>query len=88
MDALAIAEVCGALGAARAKASDVLLLSVGIQLMVVVGQEVVEGQTWSVLNHECEQVPTELWLKLQDAIKIGSEMLNETPSSRIREIIQ
>lgn len=87
MDALAIAEVCGALGAARAKASDILRLSVGIQLLLVVGQEVVEGQTWAVLNHECEHVPTDLWLKLQDAIKIEGELLNETPSTRIREII-
>lgn len=87
MDALAIAEVCGALGAARAKASDILHLSVGIQLLLVVGQEVVEGQTWAVLNHECEHVPANLWLKLQDAIKIEGESLNENPLTRICEII-
>lgn len=87
LDALAIAQVCGALGAARARASDVILPAVGVQLNVKVGQAVHEGQVWGELKHECEHVPKNLWEKLQDAISISPQQ-QTTQVSRILEIIQ
>ncbi|KAK4021943.1 hypothetical protein OUZ56_007431 [Daphnia magna] len=87
LDALAIAQVCGALGAARARASDIILPAVGVQLNVKVGQAVVEGQVWGELKHECEIVPKNLWKKLQDAISIS--LTQQTIEvSRILEIIE
>lgn len=87
LDALAIAQVCGALGAARARASDIILPAVGVQLNVKVGQAVVEGQVWGQLKHECENVPKNLWEKLQNAIKISSRQPT-IQDSRILEIIK
>lgn len=86
LDALSIAQVCGALGAARARASDVILPGVGLVLKVSVGNSVNEGDTWAELHHD-GQVPPALLEKLNSSIVIGSE-LPAVQSTRILEIIQ
>lgn len=89
LDALAIAHVCGALGAARARASDIIMSNVGLHLFVKVGYPVEAGQPWAELYHDCPEVPEKLWLKLQNALEIGASSLsNGQSSSRILEIIE
>ena len=80
--------MCGALGAARARASDKILPAVGVQLHVKVGQPIEEGQLWVELKHECQTVPSDQLEKLRNAIKISSEAPVTTRSSRILEIIE
>ena len=90
LDALAIAQVCGALGAARARASDVILSNVGLRLHVKVGYPVEAGQPWAELHHECPEVVEDLWRKLQNSLEIGATSANPDGqiSSRILETIQ
>lgn len=78
--------MCGALGAARARASDKILPAVGVLLHVRVGQIVQEGQLWVELKHECEEVPLDQLEKLKSAIKISAEA---TPArlTRILEVV-
>lgn len=86
LDALAIAQVCGALGASRARASDTILPAVGAQLYVKVGQNVTQGQQWVELKHECQEIPKDLLQKLEKAIQISPQQ-GHTEQSRILEII-
>lgn len=79
--------MCGALGSARARASDTILPAVGVKLHVKVGQVVHEGQLWVELKHEYQEVPKDLLNKLQDAIKISSQQ-QDICQSRILEIIE
>lgn len=59
----------------------------GVKLHVKVGQIVREGQLWVELKHECQEVPKELWNKLNDAIKISPHQ-EDFQQSRILEIIE
>jgi len=45
-----------------------------------------ENEPWAELHHECSKVPTALWTKLQESLRIGAD---QTPvESRILEIIK
>lgn len=91
IDALACGTVSGALGAARARASDPILPAVGIELLVTAGQCVSEGQEWCRLHHETSPIPDDLLDKLNRAIVIGSGYENgdaQNPVTRILEVIQ
>lgn len=88
IDALACGSVCGALGAARARASDVILSAVGIELLVTVGQSITQGQPWAKLHHEDPSVASEHLIKLQNAVIVGEANNALVPTSRILEIVQ
>lgn len=88
IDALACGSVCGALGAARARASDVILSAVGIELLVTVGQSITQGQPWAKLHHEDQSVASEHLIKLQNAVVVGEANNALVPTSRILEIVQ
>ena len=90
IDALSLAQVTGACGAARARADDVIRPAVGMQLKVTVGQAVEAGQVWAELHHEGNVAPGFL-AKLDMAITItpGSAAVEQLPMpSRILELIQ
>jgi len=86
IDALALGVACGALGASRARASDVILPAVGIELLVKQGQQIGEGQPWARLHHEVKQLPLDLELQLKEAITITYSQ-PEVQNSRILEVI-
>lgn len=92
IDALACGTVSGALGAARARASDAVLPAVGIELLAVPGQSVSQGQVWAKLHHETSPVPDDLLDKLNRAIVIGSVIVNDAKAqktaTRILEVIE
>lgn len=88
IDALACGSVCGALGAARARASDEILPAVGIELLVNVGDLIARGQPWAKLHHETHPVAFDLMAKLQNAVSIGEMNDTLTPRSRILEVIE
>lgn len=46
-----------------------------------------EGQVWVELMHECEEVPKDLWQKLQNAISVSSQK-ETVEGSRILETIE
>lgn len=85
---MACGSVCGALGAARARASDEILSAVGIELLVTVGQSITQGQPWAKLHHEEQSVASELLIKLQNAIVVGEASDAFLSSSRILEIVK
>lgn len=87
IDALACGSVCGALGAARARASDEILPAVGIELLVTVGQTIAEGQPWAKLHHETHPVAADHLIMLQNAVVIGETNENPPSSSRILEVV-
>ena len=86
IDALALGIACGALGASRARASDVILPAVGIELLVKQGQQICEGQPWARLHHEVKQLPLDLESQLKEAITITYSQ-PEVQNSRILEVI-
>ncbi|XP_046652473.1 thymidine phosphorylase-like [Daphnia pulicaria] len=89
IDALACGSVCGALGAARARASDEILSAVGIELLVTVGQSITQGQPWANLHHEEQSVASDLLVKLQNAVVVGNAPhATLAPTTRILEIVQ
>ena len=71
IDAMAIARVCGAMGAARAMASDLIQSEVGLQLLVSVGQQITLGDTWALLHHG-SPLCSDLQNKLQRAMVIDN----------------
>lgn len=82
--------MCGALGAARARASDEILPAVGIELLVTVGQTIERGQPWAKLHHESHPVASDHLIRLQNAVVINNQEDDNTysASSRILEVIQ
>jgi len=86
IDSLTVSHVCGALGASRARASDVIQFAVGLELLVKVGQVVAEGDTWAILQHETPLTP-ELQARLDRAIVIDQTALVPTPLNIIIETI-
>lgn len=89
IDALACGIVSGALGAARAWASDAILPAVGIELLVASGQTVSQGQVWARVHHETSSIPDDLLEKLNRAIVIGSDDGSpHNSASRIIGVIQ
>lgn len=59
----------------------------GVKLNVKVGQAVEKGKVWVELKHECEEVPKDLWRKLEEAITISSQP-SAAQQSRILEVIE
>ena len=87
IDALSIGSVCGALGAARARAADVIEPGVGLLLSVDIGQVIQAGQVWAQLHHE-RQVPDDLMDKLCDAIVVEREWSVSGASTRILQMVE
>lgn len=87
LDAMAITYVCGALGAARARASDAILPAVGLELKTKVGDPIEKGQVWAEMQHECQEIPVVLRRKLEASIVI-EQALRTVTTSRIIEMIQ
>lgn len=92
IDALACGWVCGALGAARSRASDPILPGVGLELLVTVGHPIEKGQAWANLHHDSLPVAGDLMLKLQNAIVVATPTQSNTilslrTRSRILEIV-
>ena len=87
IDSLTISHVCGAMGASRARASDVIQFAVGLELLVKVGQVMAEGDTWAVLQHETP-LPPELRARLDGAIVIDQTTSAYTPLNIIIETIR
>jgi len=86
IDSLAVSYVCGALGASRARASDVIQFAVGLNLLAKVGQVVAEGDMWAILQHETP-LTAELRARLDSAIVIDPMTLDRTPLNIIIETI-
>ena len=86
IDSLAVSYVCGALGASRARASDVIQFGVGLNLLAKVGQVVAEGDMWAILQHETP-LTAELRARLDSAIVIDPMTLDRTPLNIIIETI-
>lgn len=86
IDALVLGVACGALGGSRARASDIILPAVGMELLVSQGQLISEGQPWAKLHHEIKELPSDLESQLNNAITISYSPSIEA-QTRILEVM-
>ena len=86
IDALVLGVACGALGGSRARASDIILPAVGMELLVSQGQLISEGQPWAKLHHEIKELPSDVESQLNNAITISYSPSIEA-QTRILEVM-
>jgi len=87
IDALMLGVACGALGASRARASDIILPAVGVELLVSQGQLISEGQPWARLHHEIEQLPYDIESQLKNAITVNYSPPPTDTKTRLLEVV-
>ncbi|XP_077091039.1 thymidine phosphorylase [Siphateles boraxobius] len=75
IDGLALAEVLHKLGAGRTKSGEKIDHSVGAEILVKMGQQVQNGESWIRIHHNSPDLSTDQYSVLQKALVIGS--LNE-----------
>ncbi|XP_034246498.1 thymidine phosphorylase-like [Thrips palmi] len=85
IEGLPVARACQRLGAGRARADDVLDLSVGVVLddALHVGAEVRAGDVLMVVHHRQDAVPADILAMLQGAVRLQGEPPVEQPRGRV-----
>ncbi len=86
IDALALGKVILELGAGRSEAGADIDYSVGFRLLVKVGSQVKQGQSWICLYHNTSPLTEDHISRLQSGLAIGSDKVSPCPS-RVREVI-
>ncbi|KAI4884339.1 hypothetical protein NFI96_015517, partial [Prochilodus magdalenae] len=87
VDGMVIATVLHRLGAGRTRAGESINHSVGVELLVDLGQQVQKGQSWIRIYHDCPLLSPEQKSDLQGSLLIGSGDRYRT-SARVEEFIQ
>ncbi|XP_051544348.1 thymidine phosphorylase-like isoform X1 [Myxocyprinus asiaticus] len=86
IDGLALAQVLHKLGAGRTKSGEKIDHSVGAELLVDMGQQVMKDQSWIRIHHNSSELSTHHHSVLQKALVIGSSNSYKT-ESRVAEFI-
>jgi len=85
VDAMAVAQLCGALGAGRRRVDDKIDHSVGVTFSVGLGDRVEAGQTWAQVHHS-GSLSEEGRAQLQAALTLSSEPVTVAP--RVTELVE
>ncbi|XP_070541815.1 thymidine phosphorylase-like isoform X2 [Ptychodera flava] len=86
INALELAKVSLELGAGRAKASDKINFSVGLQLKCYVGKKINDNDVWLIVHHDSTPLSALHQERLQSAIQISDKESNGI-GSRVIDVI-
>ncbi|KAL6460265.1 hypothetical protein MHYP_G00320240 [Metynnis hypsauchen] len=87
IDGMVIATVLHKLGAGRTRAGQSINHSVGVELLVDLGQQIQRGQSWIRIHHDCPVLSPEQQSDLQGSLFIGGRDSYQT-RARVAEFIQ
>ncbi|KAK3096926.1 hypothetical protein FSP39_004832 [Pinctada imbricata] len=88
IDAMMCAVAAGKLGTGRTKSSDPINYAAGLELLVQIGDQVIEGQQWIKVHHDMDILPDEVGDLIKTALVIGPESIKAKTLSRVLDVIR